>query len=136
MKHLFLIALLSAMSLFLLASHSYALTLEKPLANTALENRAQALFETVRCMVCDGQALASSDADHAVDMRRFIRHMITEGNSDAEIYSYLISRYGEEALLLPPKASNTLILWVAPLLFTLIGLFCWLFARRRPNCRC
>lgn len=114
---------------------SQALTLEEPLPSATHEARARALFKTIRCMVCDGQALSSSDAEHALDMRRFIRHMITDGKSDAEIYHYLTARYGEEALLIPPKASNTLILWLAPLLFFAIGTGCWLFAKNRASCK-
>lgn len=133
MPAIFCIVVLAAAFSFnnMLLKPAYALTLEKPLADTAQEARAHRLFQNIRCMVCDGQALAGSDAEHAIDMRIFIRQMIENGAEDTAIYDYFSARYGEQALLVPPKQNDTLLLWFAPLLFFSIGMIGWIWARKK-----
>jgi cytochrome c-type biogenesis protein CcmH len=107
-------------------------------ANTQLpdprqERQAKALMETVRCLVCQGQAIADSDAEMAGDMRAMIRQRIQAGESPDQIRQWLISRYGNWVTYDPPLEPVTWPLWAAPVLLVLAGL--WLarnrFKRRR-----
>jgi cytochrome c-type biogenesis protein CcmH len=103
-----------------------------PLANTQLrdparEAQAQALMVTLRCLVCQGQSIADSDAEMAGDMRALVRERIARGEQPAAIRSYLIQRYGDYVTYDPPLSWVTAPLWIAPLLLLVIGL---LLARR------
>jgi cytochrome c-type biogenesis protein CcmH len=107
-------------------------------ANTQLpdprqERQAKALMETVRCLVCQGQSIADSDAEMAGDMRALIRQRIQAGESADQIREWLISRYGNWVTYDPPLEPVTWPLWAAPVLLVLAGL--WLarnrFKRRR-----
>jgi cytochrome c-type biogenesis protein CcmH len=109
-----------------------------PLANTQLrdpvqEAKAQALMVSLRCLVCQGQSIADSDADMAGDMRAFVRQRIQTGETPAQIRAWLVARYGDYVTYDPPFSLLTAPLWIAPLL--LIGIGLWLarasFRRRR-----
>ncbi|MFT3977110.1 MAG: cytochrome c-type biogenesis protein CcmH [Sphingomonas bacterium] len=108
------------------------------LANTQLrdpaqEARAKALMETIRCVVCQGQSVADSDADMAGDMRALIRQRIASGEKPQAIREWLIARYGDYITYDPPVSAVTLPLWLTPLALLAIGL--WVarasFRRRR-----
>ena len=108
------------------------------LANTqlrdpALEAKAQALMETLRCVVCQGQSIADSDADLAGDMRAMVRQRILAGESPAAIRRWMVERYGDYVSYDPPFSAVTAPLWIAPILLLAIG--GWLargsFKRRR-----
>jgi cytochrome c-type biogenesis protein CcmH len=85
----------------------------------------QALYATitaeVRCLVCQNQPIADSTAPLAADLRREIRRMIESGQSEAEIKDFLVERYGDFVLYKPRFESWTMLLWLAPALFLLIG---------------
>ena len=109
-----------------------------PLADTQLpdpkqEAQAQALMETIRCLVCQGQSIADSNAELAGDMRAMVRQRIAAGEKPAAIRAWLIRRYGAWVTYDPPLDRVTWILWAAPVLFLGIGL--WIarssFRRRR-----
>lgn len=87
------------------------------------ERRAKALMETVRCLVCQGQSIADSDAEMAGDMRAMIRQRIQAGESPDRIREWLIARYGNWVTYEPPLEPVTWPLWAAPLLLLLAGLF-------------
>jgi cytochrome c-type biogenesis protein CcmH len=98
-----------------------------PLAYTQLpdarqEAQAQALMETIRCLVCQGQSIADSDAELAGDMRAMIRQRIAAGNKPAAIRAWLVRRYGSWVSYEPPLDRTTWLLWAAPLLFIAIGI--------------
>ena len=108
------------------------------LANTqlrdpALEAKAQALMETLRCVVCQGQSIADSDADLAGDMRAMVRQRILAGESPAAIRRWMVERYGDYVTYDPPFSAVTAPLWIAPILLLAVG--GWLargsFKRRR-----
>jgi cytochrome c-type biogenesis protein CcmH len=84
--------------------------------------RAQTLFKQLRCVVCEGQSLADSQADIAVEMRSMIREQMASGQSDSEILIYFTERYGDSVLMNPPVKSTTIPLWLAPILLLIIGL--------------
>lgn len=77
----------------------------------------------LRCLVCQNQTIADSDADLAVDLRRQIREQIAAGRSDREIIDYMVARYGDFVLYRPPFKATTLLLWVGPALLLIIGVF-------------
>jgi cytochrome c-type biogenesis protein CcmH len=97
------------------------------LADPAQEARAKALMETLRCLVCQGQSIADSDAEMAGDMRALVRERIARGEKPEAIRDYLIQRYGDYVTYDPPLSWVTAPLWIAPLLLLGIGL---LLARR------
>lgn len=97
------------------------------LADPAQEARAKALMETLRCLVCQGQSIADSDAEMAGDMRALVRERVAKGEQPAAIRSYLIQRYGDYVTYDPPLSWVTAPLWIAPLLLLLVGV---LLARR------
>ena len=114
----------------LLPAAEYA---NKQLPDPRQEAEAKALMETIRCLVCQGQAISDSDAEMAGDMRSLIRTRIAAGESPEEIRAWLISRYGNWVTYDPPLEPVTWPLWAAPVLLILAGL--WLargrFRRRR-----
>ena len=92
------------------------------------EIQAQALMETLRCLVCQGQSIADSDADLAGSMRAMVRTRIAAGEKPAAIRVWLIQRYGNWVSFAPPVEPLTWPLWAAPLLLVLAGL--WLVRNR------
>ena len=97
-----------------------------PLANVQLkdpvqERQAKALMETIRCLVCQGQSIADSDAEMAGDMRSMIRERIEKGEQPEAIRKWLITRYGDWVTYEPPLSSTTLFLWSLPALLLMAG---------------
>ena len=98
-----------------------------PLADTQLpdprqEAQAQALMETIRCLVCQGESIADSNAELAGDMRAMVRERIAAGEKPAAIRAWLVRRYGSWVSYEPPFDRFTGLLWAAPLLFVATGL--------------
>ena len=87
----------------------------------AEEARAQGIMREVRCMVCAGESVLDSSAPMAGDMRRFIREEIAAGRDDEAVRTALVSRFGHEVLMRPPLETRTLPLWLAPVIFLLLG---------------
>jgi len=85
--------------------------------------RAVRLSETLRCLVCQNQTIADSNAELAVDLRRQVREQIAAGRSDDEIITYMTDRYGDFVLYRPPVKATTILLWGGPLLLLAIGAF-------------
>ncbi len=97
------------------------------------EARFQQLTQELRCLVCQNQNLADSDADLARDLRMEVYEMVKSGQSADEIKTFLVARYGDFVLYRPPVQRNTLLLWGLPPLLLLIGLFfLWRFLTSRP----
>ncbi|WP_114279025.1 cytochrome c-type biogenesis protein [Thioalbus denitrificans] len=96
------------------------------------EQRYRKLSEELRCLVCQNQNLADSNADLAKDLRNQVYNMIEAGKNDAEIIDYMVSRYGEFVLYRPPLQTNTVLLWAGPFVLLLGGLAgLAVFVRRR-----
>ncbi len=91
---------------------------EDPVAN----QRAMALASQLRCLVCQNQSIAESNASLALDLRTQIREQIAQGKSDSDITAYMVARYGDFVLYKPPLKATTLLLWFGPPLLLLIGL--------------
>ena len=110
-------ALLLCLPLLVPAQNAQPLP-EDPVAN----RRAVRLAEQLRCLVCQNQSLAESNAELAVDLRRQIREQIAHGRSDAEIVAFMVERYGDFVLYRPPVKATTLLLWFGPPLLLLLGI--------------
>ena len=92
------------------------------LRNNLLEKRARHISKDIRCVVCQNQSIDDSDAPLARDLRVLIRQRLMEGDTDQEVISYLVSRYGDFVLLTPPVKGATLFLWFGPVVFALLGM--------------
>jgi cytochrome c-type biogenesis protein CcmH len=91
------------------------------LADPAQEARARGLMETLRCVVCQGQSIADSDAQMAGDMRALVRQRIHAGERPEAIRDWLIGRYGDYISYDPPFGAATAALWLAPVALLLAG---------------
>jgi cytochrome c-type biogenesis protein CcmH len=92
------------------------------LADPAKEAQAKALMNTLRCLVCQGQSIADSDAEMAGDMRALVRERIERGEKPEAVRNWLIERYGSYVSYDPPLDAATLPLWIAPLLLLGVGI--------------
>lgn len=98
------------------------------------QQRYQDLIEVLRCLVCQNQNLADSHADLAQDLREEVQIMILEGKSDKEVIGFLVARYGDFVLYRPPVKASTWLLWFAPFVLLIIGIFAvFRFVRNRPQ---
>ena len=106
-----------------------------PLAEDPVaEQRLIAISAELRCLVCQNESLAGSNAELAHDLRREIRGMIQAGKSDAEIMDFMVSRYGDFVLYRPPLKGTTLLLWFGPALLFAVGVGgLFMFLRRRAR---
>lgn len=105
---------------------------DRPLPDARQEARAQALFDDIRCVVCQHEAIADSPAGIAADMRQLVREQIAAGRSDAQIREDLVRRYGDFVLFSPPVRIGTWLLWFGPLVVLLaVAAALFAFARRR-----
>jgi cytochrome c-type biogenesis protein CcmH len=95
----------------------------KQLADPRQEAVARDLMDEVRCLVCQGQSIADSDADMAGDMRSHIRRRIAAGETPDQIRTWLVERYGNWVTYDPPLDAVTWPLWIAPLVLVAAGLF-------------
>ena len=93
------------------------------MADPALQARYEVLIHELRCVQCENNSLADSDADIAGDVRRQIRTMLSAGKSDAEIKGYLVSRYSEFILFRPTYSWRNAWLWGLPAVLLLVGFF-------------
>jgi len=103
------------------------------LPDPAQEAQAKALMETLRCLVCQGQSIADSDAEMAGDMRALVRDRVAKGEKPEQIRKWLVQRYGDYVTYDPPLSWVTVPLWLTPIVLIIAGLFLArrLFRRRR-----
>ncbi|MCL2297536.1 MAG: cytochrome c-type biogenesis protein CcmH [Proteobacteria bacterium] len=94
------------------------------------QKRAVELAAKLRCLVCQNQSIAESDAELAVDLRRQVREQIAAGKSDREIINFMTERYGDFVLYEPPMKPATLLLWIGPLLLLAAGVAAMVFLLR------
>lgn len=121
--------------LLALALTAVCFAADEPLVfdNAEQEARYQALTEELRCLVCQNQSLADSDAELAHDLRKEVHDMMQAGKTDEEIKKFLVDRYGDFVLYRPPVKSNTLALWLLPAGLLVIGSLVVAFAVRRQG---
>jgi cytochrome c-type biogenesis protein CcmH len=126
----------TAAAIALAASLGLARAADAPAVGTdpALEQRVEAIGLELRCLVCQNQTIADSQAGLAVDLREKIREQLKAGKSEAEIKQYMVERYGDFVLYKPPLKATTVLLWVGPFALMAIGIgAAVLIVRRRRS---
>ena len=121
MKRLAILALLLAAPAIADTPLPPAAMADTQLPDAHQEAEAQALMETLRCVVCQGQSIAQSDADMAGQMRAMVRRRIAAGESPSSIRHWMIERYGDYVSYDPPLSGLTAPLWLTPVALLLIG---------------
>ena len=96
---------------------------EREFASVEQERRFQRLTNELRCLVCQNQSIADSNAGLAAQLRSEVHEMLIEGSSDADIIDFMVARYGDFVLFKPPMKSTTAFLWLGPFVFLGAGLF-------------
>lgn len=116
-----------------LASLAAAADPAERLADPAKEARARALFQEIRCVVCQNESIDDSEASLAADLRRLVRNEIAAGATNNQVRASLVQRYGEFILLKPPFSLGNALLWLAPFAIVLGGgAYFLIFARPPP----
>ena len=110
-------------TLFFAFGLANAIDAGKAFDDPEMQARYDKIVSEVRCLVCQNQTIKDSNAFLADDLRREIRRMMEEGKSDAEIYDFLVTRYGDFVLYRPRMSGKTMVLWIAPFLLIVIGGF-------------
>ena len=117
----------------LAAAPAFAVQPDEVLPDPALETRARALSQELRCLVCQNQSIDDSDAPLARDLRILVRERLTAGDSDVQVLDFLVKRYGEFVLLRPRLEWHTALLWLTPLLVLVVGALAAFVAWRRAS---
>lgn len=119
----------------MLAQPAFASTIDAyPFEDPAQEEVYKKLIAELRCLVCQNQNLADSNAELAQDMRRKTYELARAGNSEQEIVDYMVKRYGDFVLYKPPVQTNTLLLWAGPFIILLVGMVVLVrLIRRKPD---
>ena len=126
--------LLAAAAFVLVASLAFAGKMDPPTqTEDALDARLKQLETELRCLVCQNQTLADSNADLAEDLRREVRALAVAGKSDDEIRSYLVARYGDFVLYDPPVKPLTWLLWFGPFALLIAGAAVWWMVLQRRS---
>jgi cytochrome c-type biogenesis protein CcmH len=118
MKNILFILLLVILPGYLYAVDKNPITF----ANPEQESRYQNLTAELRCVVCQNQSVADSNAELAQDIRDLVRNKIIAGQSDEQITDFLVERYGDFVLYNPPVKAKTYLLWLGPVILLLVGL--------------
>jgi len=119
--------------LFVFAGRALALTPQDGTLDPEQEARYRTLIHELRCLVCQNQTIADSNADLAADLRREVHTHIAAGATDDEVRRYVTDRYGEFVLYKPPMTARTAVLWVGPFLLVAFGVLIALRIVRRPR---
>ena len=114
---------LAILSLALVAVWLTPVSAQDEALSEADEARVEALAETIRCIVCKNQSIAESDAGLAKDLVRLVEERVAAGDSDEEVQSYLVDRYGEFILLKPKFSIQNIALWFLPAVILLLATF-------------
>ena len=118
---------------FLMSNFIYANDEPVIFQNKDMEERYYLLIEEIRCLVCQNQSLADSNAPLAQDLRNEVFKMIQTNKSNNEIMEFLVERYGDFVLYRPPLKKNTWLLWFGPFLFLVIGFFVAVFVIKKQS---
>jgi cytochrome c-type biogenesis protein CcmH len=102
---------------------SHAIDTERAFDDPVLQQRYESINRELRCLVCQNQTIADSNAPLAADLRREVREMIAAGKTDAEIREFMIERYGDFVLYRPRMTASNFLLWAAPVLLLLGGAY-------------
>lgn len=122
------------LTLLLLGSTAFAVTPQEKLADPALESRAEAIGENLRCLVCQNESIEESNADLAHDIRVLLRQRLKAGDTDTQAIQNIVNRYGQFVLLRPPVEPATYVLWYGPgILLGVVALSTVIWLRRRAR---
>lgn len=121
MPRRFLAVVAAGLLLIFGAGPGLAFTPDEILPDAAMEARARAITAELRCLVCQNQSIDDSDAELARDLRIVVRQRLVEGDTDEQVFSYVVSRYGEFVLLKPLFNTRNALLWATPVLLLLVG---------------
>ncbi len=117
--------------LLMVSGSSYALDYRQ-LSDPKLQESYETLTSELRCLVCQNQTIGDSNAELAADLRRQVYEMLEQGKSKEEIVQFMTDRYGDFVLYKPPFKGKTSVLWIAPVVFLLMGLIAvFVFIRRK-----
>ena len=105
------------------AGNALAIDTERAFEDPVLQQRYESINRELRCLVCQNQTIADSNATLAADLRREVREMIAAGKTDDEIREFMIERYGDFVLYRPRMSATNFLLWAAPVLLLLGGAF-------------
>ena len=120
--------------LFLAATPLWAVQPDEILPDAAQEARAREISKGLRCLVCRNESIDDSNAGLARDLRLLVRERITAGDTDAQVVSFVVDRYGEYVLLKPKSTGSNLLLWAAgPMMLVIAGGIGFGFVRRRRS---
>ena len=119
--------LLALLTLLLLVARAFGVDTGEEFADPALQARYERLTHDLRCLVCQNESIADSNAGLAADLRREVREMLSAGRSDQEILAFMTDRYGDFVLFRPPFVARTWLLWLAPALLLAAG--AWIAVR-------
>jgi cytochrome c-type biogenesis protein CcmH len=121
-------------ALLLVTTQSFAVLPEEILPDPALEARARVISQDLRCLVCQNQSIDDSNAPLAKDLRVIVRERLTAGDTNEQVFGYVVSRYGNYVLLKPPLQADTFLLWASPFIILVIALsVALIYLRRRPE---
>ncbi|MEQ8508970.1 MAG: cytochrome c-type biogenesis protein CcmH [Rhodospirillaceae bacterium] len=118
--HRYIAASIAAL-IFMLGVQALAVDPYEVLEDPVLEQRARALSQELRCVVCQNESIDDSNAELARDMRRLVRQRVTQGDSDEDVLSYMVERYGDFVLLRPQFKPQNYVLWFGPFVLLLCG---------------
>ena len=113
------------------AGAALAIDAERAFDDPALQQRYENINRELRCLVCQNQTIADSNATLASDLRREVREMIAAGKTDDEIRTFMIERYGDFVLYRPRMTAGNFLLWAAPVLLLAFGAFAVIRVVRR-----
>jgi cytochrome c-type biogenesis protein CcmH len=130
---LFIPVIIAMMLLLHPFDDAQAVFVEDRLSDPAQEKRANELSKEFRCLVCQNQTIADSNAGLARDLRKVVRERIVAGDTNAEVRQYLVDRYGDWVLMEPPMKTGTLLLWIGPALFLIGGGIMVILMLRKRN---
>ncbi len=128
-------ALVAALLLAFSAGAGAIIFEQREFENAAQLERYKTLIYELRCLVCQNQNLADSDADLAADLRREVYRMIVAGKSDDAIIDFMVTRYGDFVLYRPPLKAKTVLLWAGPFVLAIAGLAVLLVQLRQRKAR-
>jgi cytochrome c-type biogenesis protein CcmH len=122
------------LAMILAASPVWAVLPDEILSDPALEARARAITETLRCPVCQGESIDDSSAPISRDLRLVVRERLVDGDTDEQVIEYVTARYGEFVLFKPRMTGSGLLLWLAgPLMLLLGGIIAFAMTRARAR---
>jgi cytochrome c-type biogenesis protein CcmH len=111
-----------------------ALDANGQLEDPALQARFESIAKELRCLVCQNESIADSNAELAVDLRRQVREMLVAGKTDEAIFQFMTDRYGEFVRFAPPLEAKTVLIWGAPFIMLVVaGTIIFRIARHRAH---